>query len=131
MGSIAWKGDTLSSGYTLFISGKEVQLDSQVKKSQLPTIDGTLEDSGADSIGESKGLQELMVPQKASSSAPLSSTGMGISPALFYATPMKKKHKGPLSVKSLECKCFPLFLISFSQSRSRSRECRSHEGPHL
>lgn len=41
MGSISWKGQTLSSGFSTSIAGKEVELDIQVSASQLPTIQGS------------------------------------------------------------------------------------------
>ena len=40
MGSTSWKGQTLSSGFSTSIAGKEVELDIQVSASQLPTIQG-------------------------------------------------------------------------------------------
>lgn len=47
MGSTSWKGQTLSSGFSTLIAGKEVELDIQVSASQLPTIQG----SGVFSLG--------------------------------------------------------------------------------
>ena len=41
MGSTSWKGQTLSSGFSTSIAGKEVELDIQVSASQLPTIQGS------------------------------------------------------------------------------------------
>ena len=41
MGSTSWKGQTLISGFSTSIGGKEVELDIQVSASQLPTIQGS------------------------------------------------------------------------------------------
>ncbi|KAF8070293.1 P-loop containing nucleoside triphosphate hydrolase protein [Lyophyllum atratum] len=48
MGSAPWKGDPLASGYRTYIGGKEVELDSQVKSSQLPNLTGAPHASGGD-----------------------------------------------------------------------------------
>ena len=43
MGSIAWKGEPLRSGYRCSIGGKEVELDCQVSASDLPTVAGLVD----------------------------------------------------------------------------------------
>jgi len=94
MGSTAWKGELLCSGYSAYISGKEFQLDCEISGSQLPD------------------MKEISLPEESTSHVedPIcsgSQWSMGnpsvahkfISPASFYASP-KSKPKGPLSVIS-------------------------------
>ncbi|RDB25350.1 DNA repair and recombination protein RAD54B [Hypsizygus marmoreus] len=92
MGSVGWKGDTLSSGYRTFIGGKEIELDQQVKHSQLPTIIG-FPRAGADDTSDSKPSSPAhSVDTSLASPAP----AKFIAPTSFYGTPIKRKPKGPL-----------------------------------
>ncbi|KAJ7048171.1 P-loop containing nucleoside triphosphate hydrolase protein [Mycena amicta] len=50
LGTTPWKGDILYPGYKLYIGGKEVQLDAQVTRDDLPyTIGGSENTEGLDS----------------------------------------------------------------------------------
>jgi hypothetical protein len=55
MGSTSWKGQTLSSGFSTSIAGKEVEFDIQVSASQLQTIQG----SGAFPLGNPSSLDSV------------------------------------------------------------------------
>lgn len=86
MGSTSWKGQTLSSGFSTLIAGKEVELDIQVSASQLPTIQGSVvfplgNLSSPDSVGTVK--PNVSINQKF------------VTPTSFYA-PAPPKVKGLL-----------------------------------
>lgn len=91
MGSVPWKGGgTLSTGYRTMISGREVELDSQVEASQLPYTP-KIPDSGNKS------------PDKVVASVPLDSpkefadqVSKFVAPVSFYGATVPKKSKGPL-----------------------------------
>lgn len=82
MGSTSWKGQTLSSGFSTSIAGKEVELDIQVSASQLPTIQGSGigNPSSPDSVGT---VKPATIDQKF------------VAPTSFYA-PAPPKVKGLL-----------------------------------
>lgn len=103
MGSTAWKGDNLHSGYRTFISGKEVELDREVSASQLPdVIVKTDEDEESPDISSEPGLHpqaptakddehtQLPKPSNAASSSRF------VSPASFYGIAPKPKPGEPL-----------------------------------
>ena len=50
MGTIPWKGEHLTCGFTAFINGKEVVLDAQIPASQLPPISSLQVDTSAGKI---------------------------------------------------------------------------------
>jgi hypothetical protein len=78
MGSTSWKGQTLSSGFSTSIAGKEVELDIQVSASQLPTIQGS-------------GLLPLGSPSSPDSAPPNATIDEKfIAPTSFYAPPPPK-----------------------------------------
>ncbi|KAG6832489.1 hypothetical protein H0H87_001414 [Tephrocybe sp. NHM501043] len=90
MGSVPWKGDILCSGYRTMIGDKQVELDSQVKASQLPDL---IEPSEA-SCGNNSVMEH-------NSPAPVIDTFVEqvarfVTPASFYGAPIKRKPKGPL-----------------------------------
>jgi len=48
MGTIPWKGEPLTCGFTTFINGKEVVLDAQIPASQLPPTASLQVDTSAE-----------------------------------------------------------------------------------
>lgn len=91
MGSVGWKGDALIRGYHTYIAGKEVELDSQIKKSQLPTIAGL-------SIDDTPHSKDLPLPVPSDSSIATPPAAKFIAPVSFYGTTVTRKSKGPLLV---------------------------------
>lgn len=86
MGSTSWKGQTLSSGFSTSIAGKEVELDIQVSASQLPTIQG----SGVFPLGNPSSLDSVdTMPPNATIDQKF------VAPTAFYA-PAPSKVKGLL-----------------------------------
>jgi hypothetical protein len=82
MGSTSWKGQTLSSGFSTSIAGKEVELDIQVSASQLPTMQG----SGFFPLGNPSSPDGDAVPPNATVNQKF------IAPTAFYApAPPKAK----------------------------------------
>lgn len=99
MGSTNWKGDLLFSGYHTHIGGKEVELDNQVKQSQLPALIGIPRGSSVNSSIDSKELQSPSVgepPVKVAVSPIAKLASTFVTPTSFYGTPVKKRPKGPL-----------------------------------
>jgi DNA repair and recombination protein RAD54B len=103
LGIVAWKGDSLRSGYALRIGGKEVELDREVLASDLPIVSGL----AAGPCDRSTTCSPPLSPRHPSSVAPRESTDTPtmpppapragfVSPASFYAVPPKAKLKGPL-----------------------------------
>ncbi|KAG5646281.1 hypothetical protein DXG03_003877 [Asterophora parasitica] len=90
MGSAPWKGDPLVSGYCTFIGGKEVELDSPVKASQLPTLIGSFDDK----LDTGTPLKTQLDPSD--TFAPPPSVSKFVAPTAFYGTPIKRNPKGPL-----------------------------------
>lgn len=85
MGSTDWNGENLYSGYSTYISNKEVQLDAQIPASQLPMGirgGGNVED-------------DLDVSLADTSTMKLSLAKAFVSPGAFYGAPVKVKPKGP------------------------------------
>jgi DNA repair and recombination protein RAD54B len=108
LGSRAWDGLPLHGGYLTHIGGKDVELDSQIKASQMPDIIGSVHEHGVDEgmafesqppSGSSFLLQAL---KKGPESPGLASAPKFVAPTSFYgqAAP-KHKPKGPLFVLSL------------------------------
>lgn len=102
MGSTAWKGETLYSGLNLYIGGKELELDSKVEASKLPTLAGMSHDL-MDVEVDSAGLNELnpsitSVAFRSPSSTVAPEVAKFVAPASFYGTTIKPKPKGPLYV---------------------------------
>ena len=102
---MSWDGLPLHSGYPTRIGGKDVELDSQIKVSQIPDIIGTLPEYDVDEempfeslppAGPSFILQALKVGPE---SPGLASAPKFVAPTSFYgqAAP-KPKPKGPLLV---------------------------------
>ena len=86
MGSTSWKGQTLSSGFSISIAGKEVELDIQVLASQLPTTQG----SGVFPLGNPSS------PDSADTVSPNGTIDQKfVAPTAFYA-PAPPKLKGLL-----------------------------------
>jgi DNA repair and recombination protein RAD54B len=111
MGSAAWKGEPLYSGLNLLIGGKEVELDSKVEASQLPTLVGM----SRDSMGVEMDGVGLYEPKPFSTSNIFLSPTPAISPEVakfvaptsFYGTPNKPKPKGPLYVRRKQLSITP------------------------
>jgi DNA repair and recombination protein RAD54B len=101
---MTWNGLRLHSGYATRIGGKDVELDSQIKASQMPDIIGSIEEHDVDEemdepqsqAGPSFLLQSF---ENDPESAVLSSAPKFVAPTSFYgqAAP-KPKPKGPLLV---------------------------------
>lgn len=92
MGSILWKGQTLCSGFSTSIGGKEVELDVEVPASALPDIIGSeVFDKGPDVPEEPPAL--VVLPPKPEPVQRFNA------PTNFYAksAPLPKA-KGPLYV---------------------------------
>ncbi|KAF9047302.1 SNF2 family N-terminal domain-containing protein [Panaeolus papilionaceus] len=76
---------SLKPGFTAFISGKEIQLDSQIPKSQLPGTHGDTEDDANDTL-----------PVNDDNDPENSEKRPFIAPTNFYAPAQAKQKKGPL-----------------------------------
>jgi DNA repair and recombination protein RAD54B len=104
MGSTAWKGDALYSGYHTYIAGKEVELDGKISASQLPIIVGTSKDPEVDCEVPFEQNLFLASASKFATSAlspePKKTTSVTtfVTPTSFYGMPAKPKPKGPLCV---------------------------------
>ncbi|KAF9467257.1 SNF2 family N-terminal domain-containing protein [Collybia nuda] len=99
-GSTAWKGETLYSGFTFCISGKEIELDSKVEFSQLPKLVGMSRDlidsEDVPGFGEVKPSSYGSPNAFRSLSATSPEGAKFIPPTSFYGVPVKSKPKGPL-----------------------------------
>jgi len=103
MGSTTWNGFRLHSSYAVRIGGREVELDSQIKASEMPDITGIVEEHDVDEemaydpplkAGPSFLLQALN-----NSPSEISSIPKFVAPTSFYGqTAPKPKPKGPLLV---------------------------------
>jgi hypothetical protein len=98
MGSAAWKGERLYAGYCFRIGDKEVELDSRVDSSHLPS---SMETSQPTDI--ENGISQLTSPQshppgymgvENDTTLTMSSVKF-VAPASFYGTG-RSKPKGPL-----------------------------------
>ena len=111
MGTRKWDGLPLYSSYRAFIGNREVELDSEIARSELPAIVGNCIEPQIDpEIGSPPTSQArpsflvdaIRTPQQASSSSPSvnspASTKKFIPPSSFYGTGSKPKPKGPLYV---------------------------------
>ncbi|KAH9943433.1 P-loop containing nucleoside triphosphate hydrolase protein [Epithele typhae] len=110
LGSRKWDGLPLYSSYRAFIGNREVELDSEIPRSQLPAVVGSSKEIPVDpELGHPPVSQQSPRPsyllnasrENGSGSSPPSvntpsSTGRFISPASFYGAPVKTKEKGPL-----------------------------------
>ena len=114
LGTRKWDGLPLYSSYRAFVGNREVELDSEISPSQLPTIVGTSKELPIDpEYGDPPSSQsrpsflldvvrERRISQEnagSSSPAAVSSPASAkkfISPASFYGTAVKPKPKGPL-----------------------------------
>ncbi|KAF5385986.1 hypothetical protein D9615_002412 [Tricholomella constricta] len=99
MGSSPWKGDRLISGYRTFIGGKEIELDSQVKASQLPNLITSSRDQVVD-VGDTP--SESLVDDSSDQFLNTPSVAKCVAPTSFYGTPVKRKPKGPLHDPAVE-----------------------------
>jgi len=98
MGSVVWRGDTLYTGCQVRIGDKEVELDSRVDSSQLPTFVETFQPRDVDNGISQPSCPPMHLPgdmaiERDRTSITPSTTF--IAPALFYGTG-KAKPKGPL-----------------------------------
>lgn len=92
MGTTAWKGDPLHSGYKCYIGGKELELDCEVSASQLPDIIGP-----KGSAFEAVPPPPLLLPPVATDDI-ASPAKKFVAPISFYGAAPKSKPKGPLYV---------------------------------
>ncbi|EIW61952.1 uncharacterized protein TRAVEDRAFT_57102 [Trametes versicolor FP-101664 SS1] len=110
LGSKKWDGLPLYSGYNCFIGSREVELDSEISRSRLPTIVGSSKEPPVDpDFGETSSSQtgsSFLVEARrtsqegANSSSPSvnspASAKKFIPPSSFYGATTKPKPKGPL-----------------------------------
>ncbi|TBU32764.1 P-loop containing nucleoside triphosphate hydrolase protein [Dichomitus squalens] len=109
MGRRKWDGLPLYSSYRTFIGNREVELDNEIARSELPAVVGTsiepLVDPEFSSPPASQARPSFLVdairsPQQGSSSGPSvnspASAKKFIPPSSFYGTGSKPKPKGPL-----------------------------------
>jgi DNA repair and recombination protein RAD54B len=96
MGSTPWKGDSLHGGYRLYIGGKEVELDCQVTRDDLPsTLGGHPDDKipvpSAQTLGNAAETADSI-------GSPTTGSKTFVAPTSFYGpqAPSKAKPKGPL-----------------------------------
>ncbi len=113
LGSKKWDGLPLYSGYHCFIGSREVELDSEISRSRLPTIVGSSKEPPVDpDFGETSSSQtgsSFLIEARrtsqegASSSSPSvnspASAKKFIPPSSFYGATTKAKPKGPLYVR--------------------------------
>ncbi|KAF9007989.1 SNF2 family N-terminal domain-containing protein [Cyathus striatus] len=96
MGSIPWRGQLLRCGLQLNIGGKEVEIDREVSKSQIPLIatgeSCTIVTTDIDNQVSNSVNNSVLTPDP--SAKPAEKTF--IPPASFYAVHPKPKLKGPL-----------------------------------
>lgn len=101
MGSTTWKGETLYSGFNLFIGGKEVELDSKVESAQLPKLSGMSRDPVDDEMdvtGPNETTYVSSMDFKSPRPSVLPETAKFVAPTSFYGAPVKSKPQGPLCV---------------------------------
>ncbi|KZT68291.1 hypothetical protein DAEQUDRAFT_692777 [Daedalea quercina L-15889] len=109
LGTKKWDGLPLYSGYSTFIGGREVELDSQISEAELPTIIGSsMEDSvdpELDSSPQTPARPSFLATARADSADTNSSPAANspaalkkfIPPTSFYGkAPARPKPKGPL-----------------------------------
>lgn len=98
MGSVAWKGDELYSGFEIRIGDKDIELDRRVDSSQLPNSVDALRLVGIDNNTSRLSCSE---PQPSGDMTPqhdmllMSPSANFVAPASFYGVG-KPKIKGPL-----------------------------------
>jgi DNA repair and recombination protein RAD54B len=98
MGSAAWKGERLYAGYCFRIDDKEVELDSRVDSSQLPS---SVETSRPRDIED--GVSQLTSPKShplgrvgvEQATTPTMSSMKFVAPGSFYGVG-RSKPRGPL-----------------------------------
>lgn len=109
LGTKKWDGLPLYSGYSAFIGGREVELDSQISESELPTIVGSSIEASVepefDSPSQTPARHSFLVKAKEGSVDAGSSPSVNspaalkkfIPPTSFYGkAPAKPKPRGPL-----------------------------------
>ncbi|KIM91969.1 hypothetical protein PILCRDRAFT_809966 [Piloderma croceum F 1598] len=102
MGSTTWNGLRLHSSYATRIGGREVELDSQIKASEMPDITGIVEEHDVDdkiAYDPPSQAGPSFLPQtlKNDPQSEISSTPKFVAPTSFYGqTAPKPKLKGPL-----------------------------------
>jgi DNA repair and recombination protein RAD54B len=108
LGSSTWNGLPLYSGYLTHIGEKDVELDSQIKASQMPDIIGSVHEPAIDEE-MAFGPQQLSGPsflRQALKNGPESpeqvSAPKFVAPTSFYGQPApKSKPNGPLLALNL------------------------------
>ena len=116
LGTRKWDGLPLYSSYRAFIGNREVELDSEITRSELPAIVGTSKELPVDPEYNNPPLsqtrpsflvdaigQRRVSQENGGSSSPVAASSPAsakkfISPASFYGTSVKPKPKGPLYV---------------------------------
>ena len=109
MGTKKWDGLPLYGGYRTFIGNREVELDSEISRSELPAIVGTSIEPPVDPEFSSPPASQPRTSffldthrtsgQGTSSSPSVNSPASAkkfIPPSSFYGTSTKPKPKGPL-----------------------------------
>ena len=111
MGTRKWDGLPLYSSYRAFIGNREVELDGEIARSELPAVVGSSIEPPIDpefsSPPTSQARPSVLVdavrtPQQGTNSSPSvnspASAKKFIPPSSFYGTGSKPKPKGPLYV---------------------------------
>ncbi|GLB37249.1 putative SNF2 family N-terminal domain containing protein [Lyophyllum shimeji] len=96
MGSITWKGDPLVPGYRAMIGGKEVEFDSQIKASQLPTLIGASIAAECDGIVEEDTTSPPTHLGTSDKLVDTPSVTKFVAPTSFYGATVKRQPPGPL-----------------------------------
>ena len=109
MGTKKWDGLPLYGSYRTFIGNREIELDSEIPRSELPAIVGSSIEPPVDpefgSLPASQPptsflLDARRTPQQGTSSSPSANSPASakrfIPPSSFYGTSTEPKPKGPL-----------------------------------
>ncbi|CCM04369.1 uncharacterized protein FIBRA_06542 [Fibroporia radiculosa] len=111
LGHKSWDGIRIHTGYSAFIGGREIEVDSQISLSELPTIVGASDESSVDPListpPRSQTRESFLLSVRRSSEQPQSednSPGSSVSAAQKYIPPTsfygkgtaQPKPKGPL-----------------------------------
>lgn len=124
MGKKRWDGTQVDSGYSTLIGNKEIEVDSQISKSEMPVLNGTSAEyendlefgSPAQTQTPGSAASPLIIRaekprlEKKASTASFNATPTPakryVAPASFYAQAPKPKPMGPLYVVTVS-RCSP------------------------
>lgn len=123
-GTKKWDGLPLYSSYTMFLGGREVELDNQISEEEMPRIVGASNEPAADLDFDVDGPprpqpQSFLLQSRSGSSGnddkgdtdSPASLKKFVSPTSFYGkAPAKPKQSGPLYVVFCALKASPLIF---------------------